>query len=135
MLSCHRLNHRLRGSAPLNHVVMISDVPLEIHMLDYLRRGELKPSNIVEVTDFFEDYINYYIKIRTNMEESECKNIFLQVVDVLHHLHTKALVVYRDIKDENIILDSDSKVKLANFGSAVYIKNCPFNVFVGTIAC
>jgi protein-serine/threonine kinase len=114
---------------------MISDVPLEIHMLDYLRRGELKPSNIVEVTDFFEDYINYYIKIRTNMEESECKNIFLQVVDVLHHLHTKALVVYRDIKDENIILDSDSKVKLANFGSAVYIKNCPFNVFVGTIAC
>jgi protein-serine/threonine kinase len=31
---------------------MISDVPLEIHVLDYLRRGELKPPNIVEMTDF-----------------------------------------------------------------------------------
>ena len=149
MLSCHRRNPRLRGSAPLNHVVMISDVPLEIHVLDYLRRGELKPPNIVEMTDFFEDHINYYIEMvlyglpgmdlfdyiemRINMEESECKNIFLQVVDALHHLHIKALVVHRDIKDENMILDSDNKVKLANFGGAAYIKNGPFDVFVGTI--
>jgi protein-serine/threonine kinase len=125
---------------------MISDVPLGIHVLDYLRRGELKPPNIVEMTDFFEDHIYYciemvpyglpgvdlfdYIEMRTNMEESECKNTFLQVVNALH---TKALVVHRDIKDENIILDSDNKVKLANFGSAAYIKNAPFDVYVGTI--
>jgi hypothetical protein len=36
---------------------MISDLPLEIHVLDYLRCGELKPPNIVEMTDFFEDHI------------------------------------------------------------------------------
>jgi hypothetical protein len=44
---------------------MISDVPLEIHVLDYLRRGELKPPNIVEMTDFFEDHINYYLPLST----------------------------------------------------------------------
>lgn len=67
------------------------------------------------------------------MEEAECRNIFLQVVAALHHLHTKALVVHRDIKDENIVLDGEHKVKLIDFGSAAYIKNGPFEVFVGTI--
>ena len=127
----------------------LGTVPLEIHVLDYLRRDELRHPNIVEMTDFFEDDINYYIEMvphglpgmdlfdyiemRSTMDEAECRNIFLQVVDALHHLHTKALVVHRDIKDENIILDGEGKVKLIDFGSAAYIKNGPFDVFVGTI--
>ena len=124
-------------------------VPLEIHVLDYLRKEELRHPSIVEMVDFFEDDINYYIEMvphglpgmdlfdyiemRSTMDEAECRNIFLQVVDALHHLHTKALVVHRDIKDENIILDGDGNVKLIDFGSAAYIKNGPFDVFVGTI--
>lgn len=127
----------------------LGTVPLEIHVLDYLRKEEFRHPNIVEMTDFFEDDINYYIEMvphglpgmdlfdyiemRSNMDEAECRNIFLQVVDALHHLHTKALVVHRDIKDENIVLDGEGKVKLIDFGSAAYIKNGPFDVFVGTI--
>lgn len=127
----------------------LGTVPLEIHVLDYLRRDELRHPNIVEMTDFFEDDVNYYIEMvphglpgmdlfdyiemRSTMDEAECRNIFLQVVDALHHLHTKALVVHRDIKDENIILDGEGNVKLIDFGSAAYIKNGPFDVFVGTI--
>ena len=127
----------------------LGTVPLEIHVLDYLRRDGFKHPNIVEMTDFFEDDTNYYIEMvphglpgmdlfdyiemRSNMDEAECRNIFLQVVAALHHLHTKALVVHRDIKDENIILDGENQVKLIDFGSAAYIKNGPFDVFVGTI--
>ena len=127
----------------------LGTVPLEIHVLDYLRRDGLRHPNIVEMTDFFEDDINYYIEMvphglpgmdlfdyiemRSNMDEAECRNIFLQVVAALHHLHTKALVVHRDIKDENIILDGENRVKLIDFGSAAYIKSGPFEVFVGTI--
>ena len=127
----------------------LGTVPLEIHVLDYLRRDGLRHRNIVEMTDFFEDDTNYYIEMvphglpgmdlfdyiemRANMDESECRNIFQQVVAALHHLHTKALVVHRDIKDENIILDGENNVKLIDFGSAAYIKNGPFDVFVGTI--
>ena len=127
----------------------LGTVPLEIHVLDYLRRDGLKHPNIVEMTDFFEDDMNYYIEMvphglpgmdlfdyiemRSTMEEAECRNIFRQVVAALHHLHTKALVVHRDIKDENIVLDGENKVKLIDFGSAAYIKNGPFDVFVGTI--
>ena len=127
----------------------LGTVPLEIHVLDYLRKDGLKHPNIVEMTDFFEDDLNYYIEMlphglpgmdlfdyiemRSQMEEAECRNIFLQVVAALHHLHTKALVVHRDIKDENIVLDGENRVKLIDFGSAAYIKNGPFGVFVGTI--
>lgn len=127
----------------------LGTVPLEIHVLDYLRRDELWHPNIVEMDGFFEDDVNYYIEmvphglpgmdlfdyieLRTNMDEGECRNIFQQVVDAVHHLHTKALVVHRDIKDENVILNGEGKIKLIDFGSASYIKNGPFDVFVGTI--
>ncbi|KAL2000130.1 hypothetical protein VTN02DRAFT_3530 [Thermoascus thermophilus] len=127
----------------------LGTVPLEIHVLDYLRRDGLRHPNIVEMEGFFEDEINYYIEmvphglpgmdlfdyieLRANMDEAECRNIFKQVVDAIHHLHTKALVVHRDIKDENVILDGEGRIKLIDFGSAAYIKNGPFDVFVGTI--
>lgn len=127
----------------------LGTVPLEIHVLDYLRRDGMRHPNIVEMIDFFEDDVNYYIEmlphgipgmdlfdyieLRTNMTEAESQNIFRQVVDAIHHLHTKALVVHRDIKDENVVLDGEGRIKLIDFGSAAYIKNGPFDVFVGTI--
>jgi len=127
----------------------LGTVPLEIHVLDYLRRDGLKHPNIVEMADFFEDDVNYYIEmiphglpgmdlfdyieLRVNMEENECRSIFVQVAKAIHHLHTKALVVHRDIKDENVVLDGEGNIKLIDFGSAAYIKNGPFDVFVGTI--
>jgi protein-serine/threonine kinase len=127
----------------------LGTVPLEIHVLDYLRRDGFKHPNIVEMSDFFEDDINYYIEmvphglpgmdlfdyieLRVNMEEKECRKIFVQVAEAIHHLHTKAKVVHRDIKDENVVLDGEGNIKLIDFGSAAYIKSGPFDVFVGTI--
>ena len=127
----------------------LGTVPLEIHVLDYQRRDGLKHANIVEMTDFFEDDVNYYIEmvphglpgmdlfdyieLRVNMDEEECRKIFVQVAEAIRHLHVKARVVHRDIKDENVILDGEGNIKLIDFGSAAYIKNGPFDVFVGTI--
>ncbi|ORY70128.1 uncharacterized protein BCR38DRAFT_100313 [Pseudomassariella vexata] len=127
----------------------LGTVPLEIHVLDYLRRDGHKHPNIVEMEDFFEDDTNYYIEmaphglpgmdlfdyieLRTNMEEDECRSIFVQVARAIQHLHIKAKVVHRDIKDENVILDGEGNIKLIDFGSAAYIKSGPFDVFVGTI--
>lgn len=127
----------------------LGTVPLEIHVLDFLRRDGLRHPNIVEMEDFFEDDVNYYIEmvphglpgmdlfdyieLRTNMDEQESRSIFVQVARAIHHLHTKALVVHRDIKDENVILDGEGRIKLIDFGSATYIKSGPFDVFVGTI--
>jgi protein-serine/threonine kinase len=127
----------------------LGTVPLEIHVLNYLRRDDLRHPNIVEMADFFEDDINYYIEmiphglpgmdlfdyieLRVNMDEIECRKIFVQVAQAIFHLHIKAKVVHRDIKDENVILDGEGNIKLIDFGSAAYIKSGPFDVFVGTI--
>lgn len=127
----------------------LGTVPLEIHVMDYLRKDGLRHANIVEMIDFFEDDVNYYIEmlphgipgmdlfdyieLRSNMEEQECRSIFRQVVDAIYHLHIKAGVVHRDIKDENVVLDGEGRIKLIDFGSAAYLKNGPFDVFVGTI--
>ncbi|KAI0128831.1 hypothetical protein BJ170DRAFT_623095 [Xylariales sp. AK1849] len=127
----------------------LGTVPLEIHVLDYLHKDGFKHPNIVEMEDFFEDDTNYYIEmtahglpgmdlfdyieLRANMEEDECRSIFVQVARAIHHLHTKANVVHRDIKDENVILDGEGNIKLIDFGSAAYIRSGPFDVFVGTI--
>ncbi|WXC62447.1 hypothetical protein SNK03_008292 [Fusarium graminearum] len=127
----------------------LGTVPLEVHVLEYLRRPELRHPNIVEMQGFFEDDVNYYIEmvphglpgmdlfdyieLRTNMDEGECRSIFVQVANAIHHLHTEAKVVHRDIKDENVILDGEGNIKLIDFGSAAYIKSGPFDVFVGTI--
>ncbi|KAK4976523.1 serine/threonine protein kinase, partial [Elasticomyces elasticus] len=123
----------------------LGTVPLEIHVLDFLRREDLVHPNIVEMADFFEDDVNYYIEmvphglpgmdlfdyieLRATMDEQEARNIFLQVAAAIHHLHIAAKVVHRDIKDENVILDGVGAVKLVDFGSAAYIKNGPFDVF------
>ncbi|KPI44294.1 Serine/threonine-protein kinase ppk6 [Cyphellophora attinorum] len=127
----------------------LGTVPLEIHVMDYLRRDGFRHPNIVEMIDFFEDNVNYYIEmlphgipgmdlfdyieLRSDMAEDECRSIFRQVASAIHHLHIKAAVVHRDIKDENVVLDGEGKIKLIDFGSAAYLKNGPFDVFVGTI--
>ncbi|KAI1326358.1 Pkinase-domain-containing protein [Xylariaceae sp. FL0255] len=127
----------------------LGTVPLEIHVLDYLRRDGFQHPNIVEMEDFFEDDTNYYIEmaphglpgmdlfdyieLRANMDEDECRSIFVQVAKAIRHLHIEAKVVHRDIKDENVILDGEGNIKLIDFGSAAYIKSGPFDVFVGTI--
>ena len=127
----------------------LGTVPLEIHVLDFLRREGLRHPNIVEMSDFFEDDTNYYIEmvphglpgmdlfdyieLRNSMDEQEARNIFVQVARAIHHLHTTAMVVHRDIKDENVVLDGDGNIKLIDFGSAAYIRNGPFDVFVGTV--
>ncbi|ETN45619.1 uncharacterized protein HMPREF1541_09451 [Cyphellophora europaea CBS 101466] len=127
----------------------LGTVPLEVHVMDYLRKDGLRHPNIVEMIDFFEDDVNYYIEmlphgipgmdlfdyieLRSNMEEEECRSIFRQVVAAIWHLHVRAGVVHRDIKDENVVLDGEGRIKLIDFGSAAYLKNGPFDVFVGTI--
>ncbi|KAL6868071.1 hypothetical protein J3F83DRAFT_739166 [Trichoderma novae-zelandiae] len=127
----------------------LGTVPLEIHVLNYLRKPEFRHPNIVEMEGFFEDDVNYYIEmaphglpgmdlfdyieLRANMDEDECRSIFVQVAQAVHFLHTKAQVVHRDIKDENVILDGAGNIKLIDFGSAAYIRSGPFDVFVGTI--
>ncbi|KAI8987926.1 kinase-like domain-containing protein [Mycotypha africana] len=60
------------------------------------------------------------IEQHKQFEEPLAKYIFKQVVDCVAYLEYVGLC-HRDIKDENIVIDKDYKVKLIDFGSAVLL--------------
>ena len=53
------------------------------------------------------------------MGEDIGRFLFSQLLDALDYMHTKR-VVHRDIKLENILVDSDFRLKVADFGFATY---------------
>lgn len=125
----------------------LGTIPSEIQIMAVLNKHP--DENILRLLDFFEDDDYYYIEtpvhgetgsidlfdlieLKTNMTEFEAKLIFKQVISGIKHLHEQG-IVHRDIKDENVIVDSKGFVKLIDFGSAAYVKSGPFDVFVGTI--
>ncbi|RCK64501.1 Serine/threonine-protein kinase PSK1 [Candida viswanathii] len=125
----------------------LGTIPSEIQIMAYLN-SEPHP-NIMRIVDFFEDLKYYYletpifgnppaidlfdfIEIKKDLNEVECQFIFKQIISSIYHLHQNG-IVHRDIKDENIIVDEKGVIKLIDFGSAGYVRQGPFDVFVGTI--
>ncbi|KAI8374625.1 kinase-like domain-containing protein [Radiomyces spectabilis] len=81
------------------------------------------------------------IEQHQRFDESLAKHIFRQIARCVAHLD-KLGICHRDIKDENIVIDSDYKVKLIDFGSSVLLprhygehnKTYLFSKFYGTIS-
>uniref|UniRef100_A0A0W0F5J9 Protein kinase domain-containing protein n=1 Tax=Moniliophthora roreri TaxID=221103 RepID=A0A0W0F5J9_MONRR len=71
------------------------------------------------------------------LSEDQARYVFAQVVDAVHYLDSQG-VSHRDIKDENIVIDADLKVKLIDFGSATFVDPAEprpyYNLFYGTTA-
>lgn len=60
------------------------------------------------------DLLNY-VRKRRKLNENTAKVVFKQILEGLHHCH-KNNVLHRDIKLDNILLDSKGEVKLGDFG-------------------
>ncbi|KAI8610756.1 kinase-like domain-containing protein [Chytriomyces sp. MP71] len=76
-----------------------------------------------------------YIEKKPRMAEGVARLIFKQIAEAVAYLHARGFV-HRDIKDENVIIDDNMKVKLIDFGAARHIpKNRTdyFADFVGTL--
>ncbi len=58
-----------------------------------------------------------------------CRYIFSQIAVAVYYLDKKG-VVHRDLKDENVVVDGDYRVKLIDFGSASIIAKDPNKVFM-----
>ncbi|CAG5104266.1 Similar to Sik3: Serine/threonine-protein kinase SIK3 (Mus musculus) [Cotesia congregata] len=66
------------------------------------------------------------------MFEPEARRIFKQIVLAVHYLHTHG-VVHRDLKAENLLLDADNNIKLADFGfSNEYTPGMPLSTWCGS---
>ncbi|XP_034022454.1 NUAK family SNF1-like kinase 2 [Thalassophryne amazonica] len=56
-----------------------------------------------------------YICDRSNISEREARHFFRQIVSAVHYCHQNG-IVHRDLKLENILLDGNGNVKIADFG-------------------
>uniref|UniRef100_A0A8C5YYF4 non-specific serine/threonine protein kinase n=1 Tax=Marmota marmota marmota TaxID=9994 RepID=A0A8C5YYF4_MARMA len=56
-----------------------------------------------------------YLANKGRLQEEEARSIFQQVVSAVQYCHQKQ-VVHRDLKAENLLLDSQMKIKVADFG-------------------
>lgn len=66
--------------------------------------------------------------------EKEAKFYVAELILGIDHLH-KLGFIYRDLKPENVLLDSEGHIKLADFGLSKYIGNEGLNLtnsFCGT---
>lgn len=90
---------------------------------------KIKHSNVIRLLEVFESekhmliVMEYagggdllrLIKRRGKLEESDSKYIFKQIVYGVAHIHCRS-VIHRDIKLDNILLDSEKGVKICDFG-------------------
>ncbi|XP_063071998.1 NUAK family SNF1-like kinase 2 [Engraulis encrasicolus] len=56
-----------------------------------------------------------YLSQRQKIGEAEARHLFRQIVSAVHYCHRNG-IVHRDLKLENILLDGDGNIKIADFG-------------------
>lgn len=76
---------------------------------------------------FILDYVNggelfYHLRKKIRFTEKETKFYAAELILALDHLHSLGFV-YRDIKPENILLDSEGHLKLTDFGLSKALGN------------
>jgi serum/glucocorticoid-regulated kinase 2 len=57
----------------------------------------------------------YYLRRVKRMTEDEARYCFVEIAMGIQYLHGKK-IIYRDIKPENIMIDKDGNLKIADFG-------------------
>lgn len=94
----------------------------------------LKHPNIIRILDvadnpesicFIMEYaaggeLRGYVEKRKSLSEEESRSFFKQIVRAVHYIHSKK-IIHRDLKLENILLDSRNQCKIVDFGLSDYV--------------
>jgi serine/threonine protein kinase len=59
-----------------------------------------------------------YANSKGRLSEQECRRIFSQILSAVAYLHIERKIVHRDLKLENVLMDSCGNTRLIDFGFA-----------------
>jgi len=114
----------------LNQTINPEQVEKEVHVLH-----QIQHKRVIKLVDLMQDTINFYLfleycpggnmasKIIKNgkIPENQAKRYFFQLMQGIDFIHDNK-VAHRDIKLENVLLDSKDNVKIADFGFSRFIE-------------
>ena len=97
---------------------------------------KLNHQNVTKILETFEyeqfffiimEYINggnlfSYVKKRRKLSEKVAKFLFRQIILGINHIHSN-LIVHRDIKLENILIDMNNNIKICDFGIGIILSS------------
>ncbi|KAG7156531.1 Mitogen-activated protein kinase 15-like [Homarus americanus] len=98
-----------------------SSHPNVIRLLNVLRADNNK--DIYLVFQFMETDLHNVIKKGNVLEDIHRRYIMYQLFRAARYLHSGS-VIHRDLKPSNLLLDSDCRVKVADFGLARSVEPC-----------
>ncbi|XP_058127174.1 MAP/microtubule affinity-regulating kinase 4-like [Anopheles ziemanni] len=76
--------------------------------------------------------LHYYILEHGKMQELQARSVFRQLVSAVQYCHQRG-VIHRDLKLENVLLDSQMNSKLTDFGLAEeFTPGTPLSTFCGS---
>ena len=92
-------------------------------------KNEIRHPNVVRIYDFVDAPSDLFIIMeyatkgelynhianRGTLSESESKTLFIQLISALDYFHQKG-ISHRDLKLENLLIDSDGNLKICDFG-------------------
>lgn len=63
-----------------------------------------------------------YVERRKELDENDTRRFFKQIVRAVHYIHSKN-IIHRDLKLENILLDSQNRCKIVDFGLSDFVSS------------
>ena len=131
MLGIHKLTGKAIDKSIMKDPFLRNKILQEVYILKKIRHA-----NVIRLLEVFEDptqlliVMEYaaggdllaFINNKGRLGENEAKEIFKQIVYGLGHIHSRC-ILHRDIKLDNILLDSEGGIKICDFGvSKIYTK-------------
>ena len=134
-LGMHKLTGKMVAIKSLKKEYLVDENSKRKVMQEFSILKRLQHKSVIRLYETFEskkhilfvielctggDLLNY-VRRRRKLKENIAKFIFKQLIEGLQHCHSRG-ILHRDIKLDNILLNSKGNIKIADFGVSRIIK-------------